>query len=400
MSAMRRKARFDNVAILTDNRAVRRIAVLSILFASCKCERPPPVKVEAAPEAAAHALVETVLARDLERPEGIGLDADYVYFRKLLRGSFRVPRKGGAVEEAPMKWDQRHAWWDGSGVEKHSNIDDGDVTFSVGQIAVERIEGKSRKVLARSFRPAIGRKPFAVDDERLYWIEPLASSVLAVPKDGGDVVRLAEAWVPVHYDLVPWKDVLYLINIGGSLASIPKKGGPGLDHGTFSELGNHRNGVWMSADDEGIFIVSDATESRTVDGSMVFGGRVVRADHPRGGMPREDQVPGLVFATNVWFDDANEPEGLARVWEEHLEPLKDGLGAGKWPLVMRVWAESPSVPGVEERRAKVLEWLRAHAGAGARVELDLRPPPVATEKLGHNVQLGISEAHVASVFAP
>jgi hypothetical protein len=340
-------------------------------------------------------LQEKILARDLERPEGIGLDATHVYFKTIFRGSFRVPRDGGAVEPSPPKWDARHARWDSAGIEPHTEIEEGASRFAISDNHVYRKEGATTSSLARSFASRGYRKAFAIDDERLYWVEPAASAVLSVPKTGGPVVYVGEAWVAVSVDIFPWKDRLYVLDIDGALTSLPKAGGRAAYHGLLSDIGSNRNGMWMTADAEGIFVVSDATSMRRVDDGAVFDGRVVFLPHPTGGTPRDANLPGLVFGSNLWFDDAEKPESLGRI-EDNLWPAKELIGTGRVPLTLRVWA-TPEIASM--RRTKLHAWLKSRFGEASRLDLTVIPPPDGG-KPGHNVVLGIDVSHVPAVFAP
>jgi hypothetical protein len=169
------------------------------------------VEVEASRALELPPLHVVALARTEVRTQHVALDPTYAYFSTLFGGSRRVPRAGGTVEmvsdtefpPAGVALDPAHAYWNGipsdpirtGWVDEHS--------YGVDATAVYRATlGGPRQELARSFATdGISRKVLVLDDARVFWLEPAASAVLSVPRAGGAVSFVCEAFVPVHYEL-------------------------------------------------------------------------------------------------------------------------------------------------------------------------------------------------------
>jgi hypothetical protein len=371
------------------------------------------------------------LARTTLRTKRIALDATHVYFTTVLGGSFRVAKTGGEVERlddasfppAGVKVEARRAYYSGlyDDPGRTGFVDGAEYVMDDSGVYRAGIDG-GRTRLARAFPVHIERKVLVVGDTRVYWLEPAASAVLSVPREGGPVAYVCEAWVPVHYDLALQGDRVYLLDIDGTLSSAPAAGGGRTYHGNLStELGSNRNGLWVAVEGDGMFVVSDATGYQT-GGPMVielgkplpadtpepkFDGRVLRVELPRdGGMPVEPHVDGLSFGTNVWIGPDGRPEdgGLKRMAAE-LEPLRADLAAGKVPLTISLGSRA-SASGANEAVNAVGDRIEAAIhellGAGVRVERVVHAAGLRGDAgpFDPNAVIGIDRRHLPAIFAP
>lgn len=417
--------------------AVAAVAAATGCSRACAPAAPP----EDAPEAAAAAFVSppplhvTTLTRSTLRLKRIALDATHVHFTTVLGGAYRVAKAGGEVESlggesfppAGVAVEARRAYYsslvpdDGrTGV-----VDGAQYAVDAGGVYRTGADG-GRTRLARAFPVNIERKVLLVGDTRVYWLEPAASAVLSVPRDGGPVAYVCEAWVPVHYDLALWGDRVYLLDVTGELTSAPAAGGGATTyHGSLdSELGSNRNGVWIAVEGDGMYVVSDAIGYHPGERMVIelgkplatdtpvpkFDSRVVRVELPRGGgTPLEPHVDGLTFGTNVYIEPNGNPQesDLARMTQE-LEPLRALLAAGKVPLTISLGANT-SASGATEAVNAVADRIEAaiheRLGAAVRVERVVRAVPPGSLRadagpVAPTGVVGVDRRHMPVIFAP
>jgi hypothetical protein len=403
------------------------LVVGALSLSACSCSRAcAPAQSQTADEAGAPEgvpppLKVTTLAKENERLQGLAFDASHVYFSTLFHGSRRVPKAGGPVEVTSTSGspapngtpDPLRSYWNGYGIEPAwTSEPDGD-SHGIGPLGVYRKTGGNTQTIARSFPSKIERKVLLVDDTRMYWLEPAASAVLSAPKSGGPVTYVCEAWVPTHVDLALWGDRIFVLSIDGSLSSAPKTGGELTYHGTLSDaLGNNRNALWASVQDDLLYIVSDATGYWSVPiepgkplpskpPEPAFEGRVVKVEMPHGGLPLSSHTEDLLFATSIHMADLATTDAELQRAAAELEPVRAEVAAGKVPLTLSLRAGAGAESAVDAPLRRIETWIHQKIGPGVRIERSVKTSPDAGSTwVSASAYVGIGRDAVAPLFAP
>jgi hypothetical protein len=355
------------------------------------------------------------LGRAKVRLQQIALDPTHVYVSTLFGGARRVSKDGGALEilsgaafpPPGVLRDPRHAYFNGVALDPSRTAEVDGYSYGLDASGVHRMGADGgRETLARSLftPPSIDREVLVMDDARVYWLEAAASAVLSVPKAGGPVAFVCEAWVPVHDELALSGDRIYLLDIGGDLSSAPKAGGDLSSHGSLGsgDLGSNRNGVWATASGNALYIVSDASGDASNGPEPTFDGRILRVDLPSIGAPQRPHVHGLIFGANVWITahGAPEPADLKRATET-LEPLRALLSAGKLPITVVLEAGPGAAAATTARMEAIEASLKASFGPGVATERVVDATTGADAgTVASTAYVGIDRRFVPSIFAP
>lgn len=374
----------------------RRVLVACIAAAACRSHDPDPPS--AAPAASPPAVTppradaappprleldQKVLVEHLADAHGVVVEGDDVYFADGQQ-HLRVPRRGGPVEPAPD--------WPGEAL--HGRLGEGATLYAGGVFFELRGDGIYREPqkprhapwtqIARSF-PSDDRKAVVIDGDRVYWIEPAAAAVLSVAKTGGPVSFVCEAPVAVFDDLAVHGDTLYLLGIEGALDMVDKHGGPmrlaGIVH-----LGDTERGVWMTAGDDALYIVSDAIGMFS---NARAGGMVSRVAYPQDGELLDDRDDGLLF-----------PANSVELRDTHREfaAIGDEVRSGRVAVTIKVIAETDEQ--AHREAAPQEAQLRTDLGPDARIEVVIVRPPPGTTRTPPWSSVGITKEHALALFAP
>lgn len=403
------------------------LASTIVALASCRgaCARTPTGASDdggAAASALANfppPLVVTTIAKANERFQGIALDDRYVYTGAMFHGSRRVPKAGGPLETVATSGDvgpsappdPRHAYFNGYGIEPSRTSEPGAESFVLGTDGVfaRGVDGGMRK-LARSLDSGAFRKALVVDDQDVYWIEPGADAVLAVPRHGGPVRWVCEAWVAVHYDLALAGDRLYLLDISGALTSVKKDGSDYRYLGTLStDLGENRNGIWIATEGSTLYIVSDGAGTGgpavivigepmpTNTPDPVFDSRITKVDLAAAtGMPYQPHDETMMMVGGAALSDLDANESTLEHAATELDRVTDVLRAGKVPITISLGKKATDAH-VDASVAKVEAWLKNRYGANAKI---VREPPGTGKDVATSIQIGVDRSNVATLFAP
>lgn len=398
------------------------VAAISSL-ASCRgaCTRTSPGASNDGAAPALPQLQPIELAKANERFQGIALDDRYVYVGAMFHGSRRVPKAGGPIEIVATSGDigpagspdPRRAYDNGYGIEPSHTSEPGDTSFSVGASGVYRTTKDGKPTLiARSFPSGISRKTLVVDDSDVYWIEPAADSVFSVPRSGGPVRWVREAWVAIADDIALAGDRIYLVDIGGDLESSKKDGSDPRYLGNMStELGANRNGIWITMEGSTLYIVSDATgfggPSVVVIGEPMpdntpqptFESRVVKLDVSNvPGEPMPPHDADLIFAGGFAIEDLEKGSDVLERSVAYLDAVRDDLAKGRVPLSLTT--EGAVDARVDAALTKTEAWLRARYGKDAKIMRPLPSSPQPGKDAAKSIRIGIARAEVAALFAP
>ena len=357
----------------------------------------------------------TELARANSRFEALRIGGGFVYTHAMQQGWRRVPIGGGPLEnvagEPSVPDDRTRAYRGGYGPEPGATGDEGGEHFVFSDGSIDRIEGDGgRTSIATTFSTHDGRKVMIVDGDRLYWIEPAAEAVLSVPRHGGEVTYVCEARVPLEDDIAIVGDRLYLLGIGGDFHSAAKAGSAPIYHGNItSELGPNRNGIWMTASEGTLYVVSDATESMSMPvveigkplppaPDPVFDSRIVKIVPPTEGQTFPAPQGGLLFARSIELADVDRSETHALL-EQSFAPFADEIRKGRVPVTLSI-GTTKTDPIVAAAVGKIEAWVRSTYGAAAAIDRTAAESAPDASLVASSIDVGIARSVVPRLFAP